>query len=280
MESLRSVYRPLGVMGKFAVQVFLSHTTADKDIVEAIGSFLTDRGITVWIDSWRMTAGDSLVAKIGEGLEQSDRLVVCLSPNSVESNWVKKEVATGLIMELAEGNGLGEKFVVPALLIPCKVPIMLRDKLYANFTNKAFNAGCEELIAGLTNTPAGSKNITLDNRIVRHYKVTPSGAAKHALVFEFAVRIAPTEGLHIGVDFGAPYTSVVEWFAPPGQPNAPLNIGGVFSDSSTRREPPIYARKFSAPGVTSTKSFYVKVEGDFEFSVKEIQYLDHFDRTP
>jgi hypothetical protein len=227
-----------------------------------------------------MTAGDSLVAKIGEGIEQSDRLVVCLTPNSVESNWVKKEVATGLVMELTEDKGLGEKFVVPALLVPCKVPVMLRDKLYANFTNKAFDAGCEELLAGLTNTPAGPNNTILENRIVRHYKVPPSGAAKHAMVIEFAVRIAPTDGLHIRIDFGAPYTSVVAWFAPPNQPRAPLNIVSAYTDSATRREPPIYERKFATPGVTSTKSFYVKVEGNLEFAVKEIQYLDHFDRIP
>lgn len=237
------------------MQVFLSHTADDKHIVEAIGSFLTGRGITVWIDSWKMTPGDSLVAKIGEGIEQSDRLVVCLTPDSVGSNWVKKEVATGVIMELAQDKGLGPKFVVPALLVPCKVPIMLRDKLYANFTNKAFDAGCEELLAGIIDTPAGPKKVSLENRIIRHYTVPPGGAAKHALVVEFAVRIAPTDGLHIGVDFGAPYLSVSEWLAPPAQPNVPLNIGGVFTDSATRREPPIYARKFASPGVSSTKSF-------------------------
>ena len=142
------------------MQVFLSHTTTDKDIVEPIGSFLASRGLTVWLDSWRMTAGDSLIQKIGEGIEASDRLVVFLTPNSVESNWVKKEVATGLVMELAEDKGLGEKLVVPALLVPCKVPIMLRDKLYANFTNKAFAAACEELLAGLSNNPRGPQNTT------------------------------------------------------------------------------------------------------------------------
>jgi hypothetical protein len=262
------------------MQIFLSHTTVDKDVVEAIGSFLTERGLTVWIDSWRMTAGDSLISKIGEGIELSDRLVVCLTPNSVESNWVKKEVATGLVMELAEDKGLGEKFVVPALLIPCKVPIMLRDKLYANFTNKAFEAACEELLAGLTNTPAGPKDARLENRIVRLHKVSSTSDAKHALVIEFSVRISPTEGLHIGVDFGAPYTSVAEWFAPPNQPIMPRDVGGTYTDSATRQEPPIYARKFSSPGVTSTKSFYVRVEGNSEFQPKEVQYFDHFDRIP
>lgn len=262
------------------MQVFLSHNTADKDIVEAIGAFLTKRGMTVWIDSWRMTAGDSLIEKIGEGIEKSDRLVVCLSPNSVDSNWFRKEVATGLVMELAEDKGLGEKFVVPALLVPCKVPIMLRDKLYANFTNKAFEAACEELLAGITDTPPGPKDAKLENRIVRIHNIPSRTVGKHALVIEFGVRISPTEGLHVGIHAGNPFTNVVEWFGPPGQPEPPINTGGVFTDSATRREPPIYARKFSTPGVTSTKSYYILLEGDLPFHIDELQYLDFFDRAP
>jgi hypothetical protein len=70
------------------------------------------------------------------------------------------------------------------------------------------------------------------------------------------------------------------WFAPPNQPALPAISGGAYTDSSTGREPPIYARKFSSPGVTSTKSFYVMAEGDTEFNVKEVQFLDHFDRVP
>jgi len=262
------------------MQVFLSHTTADKDIVEAIGRFLTSRGLTVWIDSWRMTAGDSLVQKIGDGIEASDRLVVCLTPESVESNWVKKEVATGLVMELAEEKGLGEKFVVPALLIPCKVPIMLRDKLYANFTNKAFDAACEELLAGITNNPPGPKDARLENRIVRTFSVPSKTPGKHVLAIEFGVRISPTEGMHVGVNVGSPYASVTEWFGPPNQPEPPAMIGGAYTNSATRREPPIFARKFSSPGVTSTKSYYLLFEGDSPFEIKELQYLDSFDREP
>lgn len=262
------------------MQVFLSHTAADKDIIEAIGQFLTSRGLTVWIDSWRMTAGDSLVQKIGEGIEGSDRLVVCLTPASVESNWVKKEVATGLIMELAEEKGLDEKFVVPALLIPCKVPIMLRDKLYANFTNKAFGAACEELFAGITDNPRSPKDARLENRIVRTFNVPSKTPGKHTLAIEFAVRISPTEGLHIGVNVGNPYTSVREWFGPPNQPEPPAIISSMYTNSTMRREPPIFAHKFSSPGVTSTKSYYLLFEGDLPFEVKELQYLDSFDREP
>jgi len=197
------------------MQVFLSHRSSDKDVVEPIGAFLSKRGLTVWLDAWSMTPGDSLIAKIGEGIESSDRLVVFLSPDSVESKWVRQEVATGLVMELAEDRGLGEKFVVPALLVPCKVPIMLRDKLYANFTNKSFDAACEELFAGITSTPKGATDSRFDNRIIRVHLVPADANGRHALVVEFAVRISPTEGLCVGVDTTMPYEKVDQWFAPP-----------------------------------------------------------------
>ena len=98
------------------MQIFLSHNSNDKPVVEAIGKWLTDKGYTVWLDKWSMTPGDSLIEKIAEGIESSDKLVVFLSENSVDANWVKKEVATGLVLELAEDKGLGSKFVIPALL--------------------------------------------------------------------------------------------------------------------------------------------------------------------
>lgn len=262
------------------MQVFLSHTSSDKDVVEPIGTFLSRRGLTVWLDAWSMTPGDSLIAKIGEGIESSDRLVVFLSPDSVESKWVRKEVATGLVMEIAEDKGLGETFVVPALLVPCKVPIMLRDKLYANFTNKAFDAACEELLSGITAMPKGASDRRIENRIVRAHAVPPDATGRHALVVEFAVRISPTEGLHVGVDVSAPYDKVDEWFAPPNQPGLPPYRGGVFTDSSTRREPPIYARKFSSPGITSTRSYYLRFDGNAPFTVRHYQFLDSFDRDP
>jgi len=262
------------------MQVFLSHTSSDKDVVEPIGSFLTKRGLTVWLDAWSMTPGDSLIAKIGEGIESSDRLVVFLSPQSVESSWVRKEVATGIVMELAEDKGLGDKFVVPALLVPCKVPIMLRDKLYANFTNKAFDAACEELLAGITSAPRGSSDRRVENRIVRTHIVSPNAPGRYVFVVEFAVRISPTEGLHIGVDVTAPYEKVYEWFAPPNQPSLPANYGGIFTNSATRHEPPIYARKFSSPSISSTRSYYLRFEGNAPFSLGECQFLDSFDREP
>ena len=263
------------------MRVFMCHSSLDKDVVEPIGTYLSARGMEVWIDTWRMTPGDSLVQKIGEGIEAADRLVVFLSANSVDAPWVMKEMATGLVMELAKKNGCGEKFVVPALLTACKIPTLLCDKVYANFTNKEFGAACEELARGLAGTPAGPASKKLENTIVN---LTPSVIGnRHRLVVEFGVRISPTEGLHIGIDVGAPFDRVDEWFGLPGTPVVPpYGAGGTFTLSATRNEPPIYARRFSSPNLSSSKSYYLMFEGPSVFVVKpgNVQFLDYHDRVP
>jgi hypothetical protein len=85
---------------------------------------------------------------------------------------------------------------------------------------------------------------------------------------------------YVGVNVGGVYTNVLEWFGPPGRPEPPPNPGGVFTDNATRREPPIFARKFSSPGISSTRSYYLLFEGNYPFEVSEWQFLDFFDRVP
>lgn len=262
------------------MKAFLSHAHEDKGIVESVGSWLTVRGVEVWIDTWRLTPGDSLVDKIGEGIEASDRLVVFLSAASVDSKWVRKEVATGLVMEQAEEKGLGRKFVIPALLTPCKVPILLRAKLYANFTNKAFEAACEELHRGILDQPTGPQDTRYDNGVVRTYSIKLGTLGKNGLLVEFAVRMSPTEGLHVDVDVGAPYETVRQWFGVPNNPMVMPGGGLVTTDSSERREPPIYARRFSSPGITSSKSFYLYFEADRTLELKQWRFRDFYDRDP
>lgn len=263
------------------MQIFLSHNSNDKPVVEAIGRFLTGNGYTVWLDKWCMTPGDSLIEKIGEGIESSDKLVIFLSENSVDANWVKKEVATGLVLELAEEKGLGSKFIIPALLKPCKIPIMLRDKIYANFTDKSFETACKELLNGILDKPYEPLSQKLENRIFRTHKITPFTDAKHSILIEFGVNITPTQGLHIGLDFGSKFKIFQEWFNLPNTSTRPLNIGSVYTNSATRNEPPIFARKFQTPNVTSSLSYYVCLESDEPFNISGgVQFLDFFDQEP
>src|SRR5207244_2220580 len=51
-------------------------------------------GLTVWFDEWVLKPGDSIPAKIEEGLERSRVLVLCMSAHAFGSDWAQLESGT------------------------------------------------------------------------------------------------------------------------------------------------------------------------------------------
>ena len=51
-------------------------------------------GLHVWFDTWELKPGDSIPAKIEEGLEHSRVLVLCMSANAFGSDWAQLEAGT------------------------------------------------------------------------------------------------------------------------------------------------------------------------------------------
>jgi hypothetical protein len=78
----------------FAFDVFLSHSSKDKETVRPIAERLKADGLRVWLDSWEIRPGDSIPAKIEEGLEHSRVLVLCMSKNAFGSDWPQLEAGT------------------------------------------------------------------------------------------------------------------------------------------------------------------------------------------
>src|SRR4051794_33157027 len=78
----------------FAYDVFLSHSSKDKAIVRAVAEQLRADGLRVWLDDWEIRVGDSIPAKIEEGLERSRVLVLCMSANAFGSDWTTLESYT------------------------------------------------------------------------------------------------------------------------------------------------------------------------------------------
>jgi len=74
--------------------VFLSHSNKDKATVRTIAERLRADGLRVWFDDWELKPGDSIPAKIEQGLEQSRVLVLCLSSNAFGSDWAALESGT------------------------------------------------------------------------------------------------------------------------------------------------------------------------------------------
>lgn len=75
----------------FQFDVFLCHSSKDKPIVNDIAEQLKKAGLRLWYEEWMLKPGDSIPAKIEEGLERSRVLVLCLSENSIGSEWSQLE---------------------------------------------------------------------------------------------------------------------------------------------------------------------------------------------
>jgi signal transduction histidine kinase len=115
--------------------IFLSHTGEDKPFARRLGADLDRSGARVWIDEAEIQIGDSLIRKIEEGISNANYLGVVLSPASVASSWVQREVEIALTKEI----GGKRVIVLPFLYKTCDIPPFLSGKTYADFrTNGAY----------------------------------------------------------------------------------------------------------------------------------------------
>jgi TIR domain-containing protein len=78
----------------FSYDVFLSHSSKDKPVVRSLAERLRADGLRVWLDDWEIRPGDSIPAKIEEGLEHSRVLVLCMSAHAFGSDWSRLESYT------------------------------------------------------------------------------------------------------------------------------------------------------------------------------------------
>ena len=79
---------------EFQFDVFLSHSSKDKAVVRPLAERLRADGVKVWFDEWVLQPGDSIPAKIEEGLERSRVLVLCMSAQAFGSDWAQLESGT------------------------------------------------------------------------------------------------------------------------------------------------------------------------------------------
>jgi hypothetical protein len=125
--------------------IFISYSHADRSTVHRIAAGLVEHNAHVWVDSWELNVGDSIVSRVQAAIQESDALLVALSKTSVASEWCKKELNAGLIRELEEKRVL----VLPVLLEDCEIPIFLREKMYADFRGK-FSIGLKALVEAVS----------------------------------------------------------------------------------------------------------------------------------
>lgn len=71
--------------------IFLSHTGIDKPFVRQLRKDLLAHGVEhIWLDEAEIDTGDSLIAKIEEGMKLSRYIAVVLSKKSIGAPWVSE----------------------------------------------------------------------------------------------------------------------------------------------------------------------------------------------
>jgi hypothetical protein len=79
--------------------IFISHASKDDDFVKQLRVALESLNLPVWVDSRNLRGGDKLAPEVDRAIEQARSVIVVLSPNTVNSPWVRKEIAKALEVE-------------------------------------------------------------------------------------------------------------------------------------------------------------------------------------
>jgi hypothetical protein len=123
--------------------VFISHRKLDAIPAELLANEIKQAGHAVWFDEWEIGVGDSIVARVAEGLEGANYLVLCFSSSGL-SDWVNREWMSALARQL---SGCNVK-VLPILLTGGKPPAILADIKLADLSSD-WNQGLVELLKAI-----------------------------------------------------------------------------------------------------------------------------------
>ncbi len=103
------------------LRVFLCHASADKPAVRELYRRLCADGIDAWLDEENLLPGQDWQLEIPKAVRQSDVVLVCLSPRSInKEGYVQKEIRFAL--DVADEKPEGTIFLIPLRLEDCAVP--------------------------------------------------------------------------------------------------------------------------------------------------------------
>jgi hypothetical protein len=121
-------------------KIFISYSRKDTDFVRKLAGDLETAGYDVWWDLTDLRGGDEWVTHIAAAIEASDFIIVVLSPNSIQSEWVRKEYTQAI--------GL-HKRIIPLMFAASPVPFALNTINYVNFVSGEYQDNFVELLKAL-----------------------------------------------------------------------------------------------------------------------------------
>lgn len=126
----------------FPNEIFLSHASKDKKLAGALAQVLRTHGLPIWFSRTNIRGAQQWHDEIGAALKRCDWFVVVLSPHSVDSMWVKRELLFALQQNHFENR------IVPLLVESCdyeRLSWTLSLSQFVDFTT-SFDDGCRALL--------------------------------------------------------------------------------------------------------------------------------------
>jgi hypothetical protein len=104
---------------------FISYAFKDQDFADRLYADLQNKGVRCWFAPHDVQGGRKLHEQIDEAIRLHDKLLLILSPHSMESEWVKTEIAKARKREVRDPEGvLKRRVLFPIRLAPFET---LRD---------------------------------------------------------------------------------------------------------------------------------------------------------
>lgn len=131
------------------LNVFISHSSVDKQFARKLDATLSGQGVKVFLDERDIRIGDSIPRKVHEGLSNATHVIYVISSNSLKSKWVQDELDIAKMIQ-NERTGC---VILPVLIEDIEVPIGFRHLRCANFVawqdNVSFMKESTHLFAAL-----------------------------------------------------------------------------------------------------------------------------------
>lgn len=83
-------------LGHKPMNVFLSYSHTDALLAAQVSRGLKAAGLNVWSPDGDLLPGDNWAAEVARALEESQAMVVLLTPDAMHSPWVKREMEYAL----------------------------------------------------------------------------------------------------------------------------------------------------------------------------------------
>lgn len=122
------------LLNSFPYDVFISYSQKDKDAVNRVLLHrLESAGVRFYIDEQNFEVGALVLRNITRAFDQSRKILLVLTPNSIESEWVMFEYSLARTNDPTNRN----LRLIPVLLEPCTLPNELQSLTYLDLTKPA-----------------------------------------------------------------------------------------------------------------------------------------------